>query len=100
MKTTFHLLVEYDDGEFVYHLEQDQSEYGSRSAMFHSFVFMFTEGNYSCECNVYNFLARAKGEDDPDRSCKDIVPNKLSVCTSDGKIVLWTKENGEIHGKT
>lgn len=28
--------------------------------------YMFTDGNYSCDCNLTLFLARASGEEDPE----------------------------------
>lgn len=35
-------------------------------------VYMYTEGNYSCDCNKRLFIARAYQEDEPDDSeCTD-----------------------------
>lgn len=31
--------------------------------------FLWSEGNYACDCNRSLFFARAKGLDDPDREC-------------------------------
>lgn len=33
--------------------------------------FIWSEGNYACDCNRALFFARAIGEDDPERSCGD-----------------------------
>lgn len=35
------------------------------------FEYIWSEGNYACDCNRANFFARAAGEDDPDRECGD-----------------------------
>ena len=34
--------------------------------LFNSMLFIFTEGNYSCDCNKTLFLARAYQQDEPD----------------------------------
>lgn len=33
--------------------------------------FIWSEGNYACDCNRASFFARSIGEEDPDRSCGD-----------------------------
>lgn len=33
--------------------------------------YIWSEGNYACDCNRALFFARVVGEDDPDRNCGD-----------------------------
>lgn len=35
----------------------------------HGFLFMWTDGNYGCDCNRALFFARAAGEEDADVPC-------------------------------
>lgn len=51
--------------------------------------FMWSEGNYACDCNRKLFFARTAGEPDPPE--KDL---PCTPCTGDEEyIVLWVIEN-------
>lgn len=55
-------------------------------------IFMWTEGNYSCDCNRYLFFERAKGNNPnwDDGECSTTV-NKYLVNIKD-KNEYWVKE--------
>ena len=48
----------------VHSFSWDDDSDGSQS-------FMWSEGNYGCDCNRALFFARAVNEDDPDHDCGD-----------------------------
>lgn len=57
----------------------------SEEDLFGTILFMFTEGNYDCDCNLGDFLARAAGEDDVDLPCGNTIRlSRLSVIRPDG----------------
>ena len=50
-------------------------------------IYMFTDGNYSCDCNKLLFLARAsnQNEEEVDACCDDTLPIKqLTLVKPDG----------------
>jgi hypothetical protein len=48
-------------------------------------IFMFTEGNYSCDCNLQRFLDNSKGITDGDYECgDDIELISLTLIRPDG----------------
>lgn len=56
-RTIFIGTLKYEDKEFVIHYDFGY-EFPEESA-----VFMFTEGNYSCDCNKSLFIRREYGDD-------------------------------------
>jgi hypothetical protein len=55
-------------------VQYEDYDYGIEST-----VFMWQEGNYSCDCNRALFFARASGDPDPEpRPCGDIAFRVLS----------------------
>lgn len=46
--------------------------------------YLWSEGNYACDCNRALFFARAVGEDDPSRSCGDGAYS-VRIVSSDGR---------------
>lgn len=48
---------------------------------------MWSEGNYACDCNRASFFADAGGEPDPDVQCGDDNYIVVWIKTPDGKIV-------------
>jgi hypothetical protein len=47
---------------------------------------LWTEGNYSCDCNRALFFARANGEPDPNEPC--MPEGRFSIRITDGRDVL------------
>jgi len=67
-------------GEIVNHADTGSFEDGEFQD------FLWSEGNYACDCNRSLFFARAKGvEDDPDRECGEEQYGIRIIC--DGTIV-------------
>lgn len=59
--------------------------YEDESDLSNSIEFMFTEGNYGCDCNMGNFIARAYQKEDPDMECGDTIKlQKLILVRPDG----------------
>ena len=49
--------------------------WNTEAELFASMVWMYTEGNYSCDCNKALFLARAYQQPEPkDTPCNDTMP--------------------------
>ena len=65
--------------------------YESEEAMVESIIFMFIEGNYSCDCNLLAFAARARGEEPPVVPCGESVDLlRLTLVRPDGtRSVIW-----------
>ena len=62
-------------------------------------VYMFTEGNFSCDCNLLDFLDYAEGKEPPDdpshHPCGGtLVRRRLTMLRPDGseKVIFETKE--------
>lgn len=58
--------------------------------------YLWSEGNYSCDCNRALFFAEAHGENDPDRDCGD-ERYVLKIVSDDSSEELyqddgWTEE--------
>jgi len=110
---TYHVRVEFEDGQgFIYKWGTGRrymygrgpcSPLGATTIkpgwvdeqdLFKSIVFIFTDGNYSCDCNKRAFLARANQEDEPERDadiCGDtILLKRLTAIRPDGsEVLLW-----------
>lgn len=108
---TYHLRVELEDGRgwidtwhtgarytggTVDHSPLTASRIGciyeSESALFQNMAFMYTDGNYSCDCNKRLFWCRAQQLDEPaDSACGDTMRLKrLTAIRPDGsECVLW-----------
>ena len=70
-----------------------QCGYDNEQELFEGIEFMFTEGNYSCDCNRRLFLARAHQQDDPgdgeDNPCGDtMILERLTAIRPDGSEVI------------
>lgn len=50
--------------------------------------FMWTEGNYACDCNRAIFFAEAGGEDEPEVTCSDGKYSIVSIVLADGTKVV------------
>lgn len=59
----------------------------SEEDVLHAIRYQFTEGNYSCRCNVMVFIDRASGRMPGDYLCEDMVPASLVVVRPDGSRV-------------
>lgn len=46
--------------------------------------YMWSEGNYSCDCNRYLFFQRAHDEDEEDFECGDTAYTVVKIVTDDG----------------
>lgn len=113
---TYHVRVEFVDGQ-GFLMEWNTSRrymYGSGSCspldakviepvwedehdLFESIVYMFTEGNYSCDCNRRAFLARAYQQEEPegdDDMCGDtMLLKQLTAIRPDGtEEILWVRD--------
>lgn len=107
---TYHLRVEFADGRgFIQtwhtgwrysHGSGDETKldadaisptWGSERELFDTVVFMYTDGNYSCDCNKALFLARAHQEAEPDNPCGDeMALRKLTAIRPDrSEVVLF-----------
>lgn len=61
-----------------------------------SLEYLWSEGNYGCDCNRALFFARAVGEEDPeDRECGETAFRIVSITDDDGKIVYAEEEGAE-----
>lgn len=49
--------------------------------------FMWTDGNYGCDCNRALFFARAAGDDEPDIDCGEEAYSVLRVEDETGRIL-------------
>lgn len=65
-----------------------------------SIHYIFTEGNYACDCNRSLFLARAHQQYDTDMECGETLRlKKLSVIGPSGNVVVeWDNLEAEIRG--
>lgn len=63
--------------------------------LFSSMEFMFTEGNYACDCNLGDFIARAHHEPDPNMPCGETLDLiRLTAIRPDmTEHVLWESSN-------
>lgn len=50
--------------------------------------FLWTEGNYSCDCNRALFFARANGEPDPLVECGEVAYTAIKAICDDGTVVI------------
>lgn len=50
-------------------------------------LFIWEEGNFSCDCNRGLFFANAAGEDDPDRACGMDEYSVQIINPADGSII-------------
>lgn len=57
--------------------------------------YLWSEGNFGCDCNRALFFARAVGEDDPDRECGD-TEFSIEIFDDDGKLLYSEDDNGKI----
>lgn len=111
---TYHLRVELEDGRgwidrlntgaryingSVEHAPLNASRlapiYESEAHLFENMVFMYTEGNYACDCNKLLFWCRAHRQAEPEEViCGDMMTLKrLTAIRPDGsEVVLWTSE--------
>lgn len=48
--------------------------------------YLWSEGNYSCDCNRALFFARAGGEPDPVRPCGEVAFS-VQIVGTDGKVL-------------
>ncbi len=75
-----------------------QGGYESEQELFEGILYMFTEGNYACDCNMALFLARSKQQDAPEdednpRGCT-IELKRLTAIRPDGsELVLLEVDN-------
>ena len=70
-------------GEIRKHIAPDENWFDAE--------FMWTDGNYSCDCNRALYFARAAGEDDTEaweQKCGDSAYKMISVVDGDGE-VIW-----------
>jgi hypothetical protein len=59
--------------------------YDNENDLIRNIVYMFTEGNYSCDCNLAAFIAQAHQRDDPNMPCGDTIELKrLTLIRPDG----------------
>lgn len=83
-RTIFVGVFQYKDKEYTLHYDFGKS-YPATSA-----VWMFLEGNYSCDCNRSLFIAREYGEDTiPDLGCGEEIKLK------EYHIEYWESEEGK-----
>lgn len=69
MNTIFVGTFRYQDKEFILRFNFEIKDYPEDAA-----IWMFTEGNYSCDCNRSLFIRRQFGEDAiPELSCGDTI---------------------------
>lgn len=54
-------------------------------------AYLWSEGNYSCDCNRGMFFAHAAGEQDPNRSCGD-ERYKVKIVGNDGTLLYEDEE--------
>lgn len=100
---TYYLRVEFEDGSGYMHQWStshrycggddtfsplnaliSQPPYENESEIFQSMEFMYTEGNYSCDCNKKLFLAYSRNEDIEDVECGDkIILKRLTAIRPD-----------------
>lgn len=68
--------------------------YKNEKELIRNMTYMFTEGNYSCDCNLGDFLAQSKQEEDPDLPCGDtLYPQKLVIRRPSGTHkVIWEEK--------
>lgn len=67
----------------------------SEEDLIRTMVYMYLEGNYSCDCNRARFLARANGQDEPERvECGEtIVLQRLTLIRPDAsEELIWEAE--------
>lgn len=76
--------------------------YESEEDLFRNIEFQFTDGNYSCDCNLRSFLDRAynreRDEEGPDYECGDTMKIKrITAIRPDGsEHVLAERPHGKI----
>jgi hypothetical protein len=69
MNTIFVGTFRYQDKEFILRFNFEIKDYPEDAA-----IWMFTEGNYSCDCNRSLFIRRQFGEDAiPELPCGDTI---------------------------
>ena len=101
---TYHFRITAGNGEVFIHetntgarythgTSSDSPEYASRieptwdseDDLISSTLYMFSEGNFSCDCNMGAFLAASKQERDPDLPCGEtLTPTKIVMIRPDG----------------
>ena len=62
------------------------------ATLFRAIEFIYTDGNFSCDCNKALFLARAAQEEEPEETkCGDTMPlRRLTAIRPDGsEVVIW-----------
>lgn len=105
---TFHVKVLLNNGEGFIHKEEtggrytkgkygeyplDSSwikpTYNNKEDMVNNIIFMFTEGNFSCDCNLADFLADSKQEERIDLKCgKTLKVRELILIKPDGSELI------------
>ena len=113
---TYHLRVEFEDGRGYYHqwntggrfthgrdgispLTADYMTptWEDEEDLFSSMLYIYTEGNFSCDCNRRLFLADAaqvERDDENDECGEEIKLKKLTAIRPDRtEYVLFTNEN-------
>lgn len=56
--------------------------------------YIWTEGNYACDCNRALFFARAHNEPDPDVECGDAAYAAIRAICDDGTIIMLDDDSG------
>lgn len=67
-------------------------EYNDEYPWSETMEYLWSEGNFGCDCNRALFFARAVGEDDPDCECGD-TEFSIEVFDDDGKLLY--KDNDD-----
>lgn len=57
--------------------------------------YLWSEGNYGCDCNRALFFSRAVGDDDPDREC-GYTEFSIEILDDNGKLLYSEDDNGKI----
>lgn len=76
-------IVKVSTGEIRTYIEEDEGDHDEKTRNWRldegGDIYLWSEGNYSCDCNRALFFARAAGEDEPDEPCGDSAYRLISL---------------------
>jgi hypothetical protein len=83
--TQYAITFAYEDKEYIYPDTFNYEGWDEYRNADYQVIYMYTEGNYSCDCNRSDFIAQRE-EGFPEMDCGDSI-TLVSIC--EGERVVW-----------